>query len=154
VTLNDTDDVHVGGSLLIDGAKIVQVGQVTPPVGARVIDVTDKIVMPGLVDFHYHTSLAKGYADQLPLWEFLQNCWYPIIRALDPESAYWGALASYSESIRCGVTAVNDMYGQIESLAEAAEQIGIRAVVSNNVALDEHDLGSLAVNERAFRAKN
>jgi 5-methylthioadenosine/S-adenosylhomocysteine deaminase len=77
-----------------------------------------------------------------------------MIRALSPEDAYWAALASYSESIRCGVTAVNDMYRQLESLAEAAEKIGIRAVLSNDVATDEHDLDTLADNERAFRAKN
>jgi 5-methylthioadenosine/S-adenosylhomocysteine deaminase len=77
-----------------------------------------------------------------------------MIRALDPESAYWAALASYSESIKCGVTAVNDMYRQLEALADAAEQIGIRAVLSNDVATDEHALDTLADNESAFRAKN
>ncbi|WP_239014608.1 amidohydrolase [Archangium violaceum] len=110
--------------------------------------------MPGLVDFHYHTALGKGYSDHLPLWEYLQTCWYPIIRALDPEAAYWAALASYSESIKCGVTAVNDMYRQLESLADAAEKIGIRAVLANDVATDEHELDTLADNERAFKAKH
>ena len=110
--------------------------------------------MPGLVDFHYHTALGKGWSDHLPLWEYLQTCWYPMIRALDPESAYWAALASYSESIKCGVTAVNDMYRQLGALAEAAEKIGIRAVLSNDVATDEHNLDTLADNEEAFRTSN
>jgi 5-methylthioadenosine/S-adenosylhomocysteine deaminase len=155
VTMNDANDVYFGGSVVIADDRIVEV---TPgPVeadGARRIDASDNIVMPGLVDFHYHTALAKGYSDHLPLWEYLQTCWYPMIRALDPESAYWAALASYSESIKCGVTAVNDMYRQLEALADAAEQIGIRAVLSNDVATDEHQLDTLADNERAFRAKN
>src|SRR6478609_1671946 len=77
-----------------------------------------------------------------------------MIRALDPESAYWAALASYGESIRCGVTTVNDMYRQLEALGDAAERIGIRAVLSNDVATDEHDLDTLADNEAAFRAKH
>jgi 5-methylthioadenosine/S-adenosylhomocysteine deaminase len=155
VTLNDADDVHFGGSVVIDGDRIVEVSDRPVAIdGARVIDATDRIVMPGLVDFHYHTALGKGWSDHLPLWEYLQTCWYPMIRALDPESAYWAALASYSESIKCGVTAVNDMYRQLEALAEAAEKIGIRAVLSNDVATDEHDLDTLADNEAAFRAKN
>lgn len=155
VTLNDDDDVLVGGSVVIEGNRIAEVssGRVSTD-GARVIDATDRIVMPGLVDFHYHTALGKGYSDHLPLWEYLQTCWYPMIRALSPEDAYWAALASYSESIRCGVTAVNDMYRQLEALAEAAERIGIRAVLSNDVATDEHDLDTLADNARVFRAKN
>ena len=89
VTMNDANEVHFGGSVVIDGDRIAEV---TPDAvdtsGARVIDATDKIVMPGLVDFHYHTALGKGYSDHLPLWEYLQTCWYPMIRALDPESAY------------------------------------------------------------------
>ena len=110
--------------------------------------------MPGLVDLHYHTALGKGWSDHLPLWEYLQTCWYPMIRALDPEAAYWAALASYSESIRCGVTTVNDMYRQLRALADAAEEIGIRAVLSNDVADDEHDLDTLADNERGLPAKH
>ena len=155
VTLNDADDVLFGGNVVIEGDRIAHV--TTDPLtadGARVIDATDKIVMPGIVDFHYHTALGKGYSDHLPLWEYLQTCWYPMIRALDPESAYWAALASYSESIKCGVTAVNDMYRQLEALADAAEKIGIRAVLSNDVATDEHDLDTLADNAAAFRAKD
>jgi 5-methylthioadenosine/S-adenosylhomocysteine deaminase len=110
--------------------------------------------MPGLVDLHYHTALGKGWSDHLPLWEYLQTCWYPMIRALDPESARWAALASYAESLRCGVTTVNDMYRQLEALGDAAEQIGIRAVLSNDVATDEHDLDTLHDNAEAFRAKH
>lgn len=155
VTLNDTDDVFFGGSVVLEDDRIVDVvdGSVAPD-GARVIDASDRIVMPGLVDFHYHTALGKGYSDHLPLWEYLQTCWYPMIRAMSPEDAYWAALASYSESIRCGVTAVNDMYRQLEALADAAEKIGIRAVLSNDVAADEHDLDTLADNAAAYHAKN
>lgn len=155
VTMNDANDVLFGASVVIEDDRIVEV--TTAPVdtsAARVIDATAKVVMPGLVDFHYHTALGKGWSDHLPLWEYLQTCWYPMIRALDPEDAYWAALASYSESIKCGVTAVNDMYRQLESLAQAAEQIGIRAVLSNDVATDEHDLDSLADNASAFRTKH
>lgn len=155
VTLNDADDVLFGGNVVIEDDRITEVteGPVSAD-GARVLDATDKIVMPGLVDFHYHTALGKGYSDHLPLWEYLQTCWYPMIRALDEESAYWAALASYSESVKCGVTAVNDMYRQLEALGDAAERIGIRAVLSNDVATDEHRLDTLADNEQAFRAKN
>ena len=155
VTMNDARDVLFDASVIIEADRIVEVttGPVDPQ-GARHIDASGKIVMPGLVDFHYHTALGKGWSDHLPLWEYLQTCWYPMIRALDPESAYWAALASYSESIKCGVTAVNDMYRQLESLADAAEKIGIRAVLSNDVASDEHNLDTLADNAAAYRAKN
>ena len=157
LTLNDADDVLFGGTVVIDGDRITTVADSEEAVSfsdGTTIDATGNIVMPGLIDLHYHTALGKGWSDHLPLWEYLQTCWYPMIRALDPESAYWAALASYSESIRCGVTTVNDMYRQLEALADAAEKIGIRAVLSNDVATDEHDLDTLADNASAFNAKH
>ena len=121
--------------------------------GARVVDASGKAVLPGLVDLHYHTALGKGWSDHLPLWEYLETCWYPIIRALDYEAAYWAALASYSESIKCGVTTVNDMYRKLDALADAADEIGIRAVLSNDVADAEHNLDTLDDNKARLRGQ-
>ena len=33
-----------------------------------------------------------------------------MIRAINPEEAYWAAMASYSESLKAGVTTANDMF--------------------------------------------
>jgi 5-methylthioadenosine/S-adenosylhomocysteine deaminase len=160
VTMNDANDVLFDGAVVADGDRITDVGPTADVLarhdasGARVIDASGKAVLPGLVDLHYHTALGKGWSDHLPLWEYLETCWYPIIRALDYEAAYWAALASYSESIKCGVTTVNDMYRQLNALADAAAEIGIRAVLSNDVADAEHGLDTLADNQAAFEAKH
>jgi 5-methylthioadenosine/S-adenosylhomocysteine deaminase len=157
LTLDDANTVHFGGTVVLQDDRIARVapsGEDVRVEGAREIDAAGKVVMPGLVDLHYHTALGKGWSDHLPLWEYLQTCWYPMIRALDPEAAYWAALASYAESVRCGVTTVNDMYRQLDSLATAAGDIGIRAVLCNDVATDEHDLDTLADNAAAYHANH
>jgi 5-methylthioadenosine/S-adenosylhomocysteine deaminase len=160
VTMNDAGEVLFGGAVVLEGDRITDVGATAdvlarhPADGARVIDARGRAVLPGLVDLHYHTALGKGWSDHLPLWEYLETCWYPIIRALDYEAAYWAALASYSESIKCGVTTVNDMYRQLIALADAAEEIGIRAVLSNDIADAEHNLDTLEDNKEAYQAKN
>jgi 5-methylthioadenosine/S-adenosylhomocysteine deaminase len=160
VTMNDADEMIFGGSVVIEGDRIVDVGPDAEVAarqsadGATVIDAGGQAVLPGLVDLHFHTAVGKGWSDHLPLWEYLETCWYPIIRALNPEEAYWAALASYSESIKCGVTTVNDMYRQLGGLARAAEEIGIRAVLSNDVADDEHDLDTLEINKAEYEASN
>ncbi|KAA9162673.1 amidohydrolase [Amycolatopsis acidicola] len=152
LTLDAAGTYHERGTVVIEGDRITGVGAgtVPPEPGDEVIDAAGKIVLPGLVDLHYHTALGKGYNDHLPLWEYLDECWYPIIRALDPEAAYWAAMASYTESLKAGVTTVNDMYRQLPALARAAADIGIRAVLSNDTALAEHDLDTLADNASAF----
>lgn len=160
VTMNDANDVLFDGAVVLEGDRITDVGPSADVLarqsadGARVIDASGKAVLPGLVDLHYHTALGKGWSDHLPLWEYLETCWYPIIRALDYEAAYWAALASYSESIKCGVTTVNDMYRKLDALADAADEIGIRAVLSNDVADAEHNLDTLDDNKAAFEAKH
>jgi 5-methylthioadenosine/S-adenosylhomocysteine deaminase len=152
VTVDSDDTVIFGGHVVIDGDRIVSVGEGRYDGEGEVIDAAGMVVMPGMVDLHYHTAIGKGLMDHLPLWESLEQFWYPSIRALDSETAYWAALHSYLESIKCGVTTVNDMYRRLPDLARAAEEIGIRAVLSNDVALPEHNLDTLEDNKAAYEA--
>ncbi|MBV9492230.1 MAG: amidohydrolase family protein [Verrucomicrobia bacterium] len=51
------------GVLVIDGAKIVDVGApdaVHPPAGAQVVDVQGKTLIPGLISAHSHLGLCQG----------------------------------------------------------------------------------------------
>jgi len=154
LTLDDAGTYYESGVIIIEKDRITSVLPSLEGVSLQpddeVIDATDKIVMPGLVDLHYHTAIGKGYLDHLPLWEYLDECWYPLVRAIDPEAAYWAALASYTESIKSGCTTVNDMYRQVDSLADAALDIGMRAVLCNDVALAEHTLDTLEDNHLAY----
>jgi 5-methylthioadenosine/S-adenosylhomocysteine deaminase len=158
VTMNDDHDVLFDGAVLVEGDRIAAVGReqevrAKVPDGAATIDAGGGVVMPGLVDLHYHTAIGRGWSDHLPLMEILTEFWYPVVRAIDPEAVYWAALASYAESIRCGVTTVNDMYRHIDALARAADEIGMRAVLSSIVADDEHRLDTLEANAEGFRSR-
>lgn len=154
LTMDEAGSVHPTGYVVIENDLIIEVGEGTAPearTGDLVVDTTGQIVMPGMIDLHYHTAIGKGYSDHLPLWEYLDSCWYPLIRNLDEDAAYWAAAASYLESIKCGVTTVNDMYRRLPDLARAACDIGIRAVLSNDVALPEHNLDTLEDNLQAHQ---
>lgn len=94
LTLDESGSYHETGTVVIEGDKITDIVPGSPPIEAKpgdeVIDATDKIIMPGLIDLHYHTAIGKGYNDHMPLWEYLDECWYPLIRALDPEARLLG----------------------------------------------------------------
>ncbi|CZR56095.1 related to 5-methylthioadenosine/S-adenosylhomocysteine deaminase [Phialocephala subalpina] len=161
LTLDNHDTFFYPGVIEIRDDRIFSIGTWSPDAilseyggETRIIDGTDKVVMPGLVDLHFHTSVAKGYGDDLPLWEYLDRIWYPSIRALTPETCRTAALHSYITALKSGTTTVNDMYRHLDSLASAALQTGIRAVISNDIALPEHNLDSVADNVQAYHRNN
>ena len=48
-----------GGTLIVHKGKIIAVGaDISVPEGAIVIDATDMVIMPGLVDTHSHIALT------------------------------------------------------------------------------------------------
>ena len=99
--------------VLIEGKKIAAVG---PNLGAtaEVIDATDTIVMPGLIDTHHHqyqTVLRSIIADGL-----LNEDYYRVLNDpgkltsfYQPEDAYAGELLASLSQLRGGVTTVVDV---------------------------------------------
>ncbi|KAL5338840.1 hypothetical protein BJX70DRAFT_408481 [Aspergillus crustosus] len=157
LTLDEEDNFYYPGTIEIENDRIVDIYAGNPADGVinddsiTVLDGTDKLVMPGFVDLHFHTSVAKGFGDELPLKRYLERVWYPSVRALNKERAYTAAIHSYCTAIKSGTTTVNDMYRFLGSLADAASKIGIRAVLSNEVALPEHELDVIEDNEISFQ---
>lgn len=158
LTMDEKNTLIEDGAVVTEGDKVVAVGKTgdleKKYTGDVVLDATRKVVMPGLVDLHYHSALGRGMYDNLPLYEFLDQFWYPKIRAMTAEEAYWGAFCGYIDAIKGGTTTVNDQWRQMEACADAAERIGIRAVLSNDVADDEANIDTIADNERLYKEKN
>ena len=117
---------------------IVQVGGGEVPddvLADRVIDAGGSVLMPGFVNTHAHShsTLTRGSAEGLPLDE-----WLTIIekeqKQLTADQEYAAALATYAEALLSGTTCISDMCFQPEAAIRAAEEIGIRAVISPYVA--------------------
>jgi len=102
-----------------------------PPSGAKTLDATGCIVMPGLVNGHTHVgmTLLRGIADDLPLYEWLHHHIFPIERKMGKKDfVALGTQLACLEMIRSGTTTFNDMYYFEEAAAEAAHEMGIRAI--------------------------
>jgi 5-methylthioadenosine/S-adenosylhomocysteine deaminase len=114
------------GAIAVEGQRIVEVGK-TRELKAKYgrgyerIEGTGRVVIPGLINTHQHAamSLLRGYADDLPLQEWLEKWIWPIEKHMTPHDIYAGALLTAVESIMSGVTTVNTMYHYTPEVNEA-----------------------------------
>jgi 5-methylthioadenosine/S-adenosylhomocysteine deaminase len=100
----------------------------------------DLIRVPGLVNAHTHAAMTlfRGYADDLPLMQWLEAYIWPAERRLNPEDVYWGTRLACVEMIRTGTVRFWDMYWHPAATARAVRDAGMRAVVGAPL-IDEGD---------------
>ncbi|MFA5170336.1 MAG: TRZ/ATZ family hydrolase [Sulfuriferula sp.] len=123
-------------SIAIDGGRIVAILPTSEARQQFVADnyhqLTDHVLMPGLVNLHTHAAmtLLRGYADDLPLMEWLKgHIWPAEARHVSTEFVRDGARLACAEMLKGGTTCFNDMYFFPEAVAEAAVNSGMRAAM-------------------------
>lgn len=128
------------GAIAIEDKTIIDVGKNRDlkrkyGTGYEKIDAKHKVVIPGLINTHQHAamSLLRGYADDLPLQEWLEKWIWPIEKHMTPHDIYVGALLTATESIMTGTTTVNTMYHYTpeENEAKAFAETGLRGVIGH-----------------------
>ncbi|MDI7246693.1 MAG: amidohydrolase [Bacillota bacterium] len=127
------------GDIAVAGSAIVFVGPSPAPErfsgAARVIDASGLIAMPGFVNAHTHAAMTlfRGFADDMPLMEWLSQKIWPAEAHLAADDVYWGSMLACVEMIRAGVTTFADMYFFMDETAKAVERTGIRASLSRGL---------------------
>jgi cytosine/adenosine deaminase-related metal-dependent hydrolase len=100
-----------GGWVAITGGVVSAIGSGEPPAAREVLDASDCLVTPGLVNAHHHLfqNLTRAYPPMTdkPLFGWLQSL-YPLWRALDTESAYVSAWVGLAELALAGCTTSSD----------------------------------------------
>lgn len=98
------------GSIVVEHGEITEVGQeVAFPEGMEIIDGEDQIVMPGLIDSHWHlwTSLLKSMAGNSS-----ENGYFPLTtrysRLYTPAEMELATRYAAAEAISAGITTVAD----------------------------------------------
>jgi 5-methylthioadenosine/S-adenosylhomocysteine deaminase len=128
------------GAIAIEDKTITEVGKANELKrkygrGYEKIDAKGKAVIPGLVNTHQHAamSLLRGYADDLPLQEWLEKWIWPIEKHMTAHDIYVGALLTAIESIMGGTTTINTMYHYVpeENEAKAFADAGLRGVIGH-----------------------
>lgn len=123
-------------ALAVDGGRIVallpQAEAHTRFCAQKTVRLPRHVLIPGLVNLHTHAAmtLLRGYADDLPLMDWLnQRIWPAEARHVTPGFVRDGTLLACAEMLRGGTTCFNDMYFFPEAAAEAALRLGMRATL-------------------------
>jgi len=132
LTMEQGVRIMENGEIAVEGPLITHVGPAgsAPPQNwERIIDGGGLLAMPGLVNCHTHAAmtLLRGYADDLPLMQWLTEKIWPVEEKLEGEDVYWGTLLCCLEMIRAGTTTFADMYFHMHHAARAVERAGLRA---------------------------
>jgi len=133
-------DVHKPASadILIENGDIAAVGPNLEAGGAEIVDARGKLVVPGLINAHYHShdTLCRGLFEELPLETWLLYT-LPLGANRSREELRARTLVGALESICCGITCVQDMLGLIplddastDVVIDAYREIGLRVVFS------------------------
>jgi cytosine/adenosine deaminase-related metal-dependent hydrolase len=110
--------------VLIDNGEIIAVGANLAADGAQVISADGFIVMPGLVDTHWHmwTTLMRSMSGTGPA-----SGYFPMTSALSkaylPSDMYYGALLSAAEALSAGITTVHDWCHNLPTIQHAQEDL-------------------------------
>ena len=122
--------------VLVDGDRIVSVGQDLPVEGAEVIDATNCIILPGFVDVHRHTwqTQLRSAAKNWTLYDYLvtMRMCYPAFYTED--DAYLGNYMGGLDSINSGITTIVDHCHlcnspeYVDRLIDGLDNSGIRGI--------------------------
>jgi 5-methylthioadenosine/S-adenosylhomocysteine deaminase len=111
-------DVHVNNGLIVD------IGAELAAPGAEVIDGRGFIVMPGLIDTHWHmwTTLLRNMSG-----DDRAHGYFPMTTALGkvytPRDMYYGTLLSSAEALHSGITTVHNWCHNVISHEHAVEDL-------------------------------
>lgn len=139
ITMNKEKEVFPKGSLLIENGVIKSVGDIdetTIDPSAEIFDASNKIVLPGLINTHVHTSqqLARGIADDVDLLVWLKERIWPYESSMDYEDSFLSSMACCIELIKSGVTTFLEAGGQfVDAMVEAVKLSGLRACLTASI---------------------
>lgn len=134
VVIFENNDVVVKNlDIRIDGENIKEIREkITEKENEKVIDATNKVIMPGLINTHAHIAMSifRGTFEGCNLYTWLSEKIWPIEDKLTEEDVYNASMISIIEMISTGTTCVNDHYFFSKTIREALEKANLRAVIT------------------------
>ena len=132
LTMNDRFDTIEGDVSITDG-RIAAVGPAIAGTHDRTIDARGGYILPGFIQTHIHLcqTLFRGYADDLPLMDWLRRRVWPMEAAHTPASLRAATRLATTELLSSGTTAVLTMetVHDTDVVFETVAESGLRATI-------------------------
>jgi cytosine/adenosine deaminase-related metal-dependent hydrolase len=144
-----------GLDILIEGNRLARIAPgIAAPEGAKVIDASRHVVLPGLVNTHHHfyqtLTRALPAVQDAKLFDWLLYL-YEIWKGVDEDAVYWSSRLAMAELLKTGCTLTTDHHylyprGFKDDLPgiqfAAATEIGLRfAPTRGSMSLSKKDGG-------------
>lgn len=141
VTMDDARRMLPQTDVLISDGRIVKIGSSVDDDADRIIDAAGKVLMPGLINCHSHIgmSIFRNYGNDVPLMTWLGDYIWPLEAHLTGDDIYEASRLNILEMLRSGTTAFVDMYFEMEHVAQACAELGIRALLTPGMTTPADD---------------
>ena len=135
LTMDEQDRVLQDGYVLIEGNRIVSLGEGDRPAAYdRYLDGRQGILMPGMINTHCHIPMIPFRTMGDDCEDRLRRFLFPLeLEAMTPELVYHASRYAVCEMLLAGVTTVLDMYYFEEQVGAACRELGIRGFLGQTV---------------------
>lgn len=104
--------------------------------GVEVVDCRGLAIVPAFYNAHTHAAmtLMRGYADDKPLFEWLNDYVWPLEAKLTGKDIEIGSRLAVLEMIKSGTIFFADMYWERENTMRVVEEMGVRAAIGVTIS--------------------
>ncbi len=135
--MDDARSALTGTDVLVMGDRIAAIGRdLDTPDGTLVVDATDGIVMPGMIDTHRHMwqTAMRGYGADWTLTQYFVWFYLDHGRLFRPEDIHAGNVLAAIEALDAGVTTVVDWSHGLRTVDHADAAVdALRSVPGRHV---------------------
>lgn len=154
ITMKDKAEIYSPGYVIVEKERIVEVGKGEPKIANddELIDLSGKLIMPGLINAHTHTPmvLTRGMCEGVSL--FTMDGFLNTLRRYesfaDSDMAALTAPLNLAEMIRTGTTSFADQYFYTDRIFEATDRAGLRGLLCYGIV----ELGSEEARNRETKS--
>ena len=126
-------------TLLCRDGRFVSLDAAPGAEAARIIDAEGLAILPAFYNTHTHAAmtLMRGYGDDRPLHEWLEQWVWPYEDSLGAKDIRRGSEIAIREMISTGTVFFNDMYFFIDETIDLVKASGMRAAIGVTL-MDNH----------------